>query len=81
MRRFRLLRLVDHSGVSGPPAGGPAMHVAEGVEFSNGSVCMYWYHRIEEYRAHAVWPSLEAVLAVHGHGGDTVVDWIDEEAS
>lgn len=78
MRRFRLLRTVDHSGVSGPRAGQPPMHVAEGVEFFDGSVALRWYH--PDYPATTIWPSLAGVLAIHGHGGDTVVDWIDEEA-
>lgn len=68
-RRFRLVRDVDVSGVSGTGA------VAEGVEFSNGQVALSW---------HGEWPSvtvhergIESVEKVHGHGGLTRIEWLD----
>ena len=72
MRRFRLRRTVDVSGVSGTGI------VAEGVEFTDGSVAMRWPG---ESPSTAVWPSIEAVIAIHGHGGTTTVEWLDEEAA
>lgn len=51
--------------------------VAEGVEFSDGTVALRWAGR---------WPSsvvfyergMDAVRAVHGHGGATRVVWVDQ---
>lgn len=79
MRRFRLLRHVDHSGVSGPRQGEPSLHVAEGVQFADGTVALRWYH--PRYPATAIWPSIEGVIDIHGHGGDTEVEWVDDEPS
>lgn len=67
-RTFELVRYRDLSGVSGT---GP---VAEGVEYSDGSVALRWKG---DHPATAVWPSLDDVLAVHGHEGATVVRWLD----
>lgn len=70
MRRFVLDRNVDLTGVSGTGV------VAEGVEFSDGVVCLHWT---------SAWPSsvvhydrgLDSVLAVHGHDGRTVLRFLD----
>jgi len=48
--------------------------VAEGCEFTDGSVVLRWRG---DNPATAVWPNLNAVLAVHGHQGATEVRWID----
>jgi hypothetical protein len=69
-RRFLLVRHVDVSGVSGT---GP---VAEGVMFTDGSVALRWPSQTP---CTAVWPSLAAVVAVHGHQGQTEVLWLDPE--
>ena len=69
-RRFVLDRNVDPTGVSGTGI------VAEGVEFSDGVVCLRW---ITE------WPSsvvhyergIDSVIAVHGHDGRTVIRFLD----
>jgi hypothetical protein len=69
-RRFELHRSVDVTGVSGTGI------VAEGIEFSDGVVCLHW---ISE------WPSsvvhydrgMESVEHVHGHGGSTEIVWVD----
>ncbi|NOL39089.1 hypothetical protein HPO96_02400 [Kribbella sandramycini] len=67
-RVFELVRYRDPSGVSGTGV------VAEGCEFSDGSVALRWRG---DNPATAVWPGLEAVLAVHGHQGATEVRWLD----
>jgi len=67
-RRFRLLRHVDVSGVSGTGV------VAEGVEFSDGSAALRWHG---DYPTTTVWESIGSLVAVHGHQGATVVEWID----
>jgi hypothetical protein len=67
-RLFHLVRHHDVSGVSGTGA------VAEGVEWSDGGVALRWRGR---WSATSIWETgLEAVLAVHGHEGATVVRWL-----
>lgn len=63
MRTFTLQRNIDISGVSGTGT------VAEGVEFSDGTVALRWI--VGEHRSTVVWPNIDAVIAVHGHGGST----------
>lgn len=67
-RRFRLVRHEDVSGVSGT---GP---VAEGAVWSDGRVAVHW---TSDAPATTVWDDIESVERVHGHGGRTVVEWID----
>ncbi|MGW6194823.1 hypothetical protein ACWF0M_01630 [Kribbella sp. NPDC055110] len=68
-RRFVLRRSVDVSGVSGTG------DVAEGVEWSDGTVALRWRGR---WATTVVWDyGLDALLAVHGHDGSTVVRWLD----
>jgi hypothetical protein len=59
---FHLLRLEDESGVSGTG------WVAEGAVFSNGWVVLIWPTGTPSLN---FYESLEAVEAVHGHGGLT----------
>lgn len=70
MRRFQLNRLKDVSGVSGTGI------VAEGVQFSDGRVAVSW---VTEFRSFVFWESIAAVIAVNGHGGDTVIEWLDNQ--
>jgi hypothetical protein len=71
LRIFRLVRDVDPTGISGTGT------VAEGVEFTDGTVALRWT---------STWPTsvvfhergMESVLAIHGHGGNTRVVWVDE---
>ncbi|MGC4942222.1 hypothetical protein [Kribbella sp. DT2] len=70
IRRFKLHRFVDVSDVSGPG------DVAEGIQFSDGSVAVRW---ISETPCTAVWDNIEALLVVHGHNGKTEVQWIDPD--
>ncbi len=68
-RRFLLDRIIDPTGVSGTGI------VAEGVEFTDGSVAIRW----RGYRpSTAVWARLADALAVHGHNGSTVARWLDD---
>jgi len=71
MRRFVLNRHKDISGVSGLGI------VAEGIQFQDGQCVLSWlgrYHTVE------VLPDLNAVLAIHGHEGNTTIDWVDPTA-
>ncbi|MFF1820630.1 hypothetical protein ACFVWG_25215 [Kribbella sp. NPDC058245] len=51
--------------------------VAEGVQFTDGSVALRWYG---DYPTTTVWDGIESVVAIHGHGGATEVEWIDPES-
>lgn len=70
MRRFRLVRNEDPTGVSGTGV------VAEGLEFSSGVVVLQW---TSEFPTSVVFHErgLESVYAVHGHAGKTAIEWMD----
>lgn len=68
MRRFRLVREHDVSGVSGTGV------VAEGVQFADGACCIRWGG---DHRSTVVWDSVTDALAIHGHGGATHIEWVD----
>lgn len=68
MKRFYLRRLIDETGISGIGV------IAEGIEFSNKQVILCWrtfntsvgiYHNVED------------MIRIHGHGGKTIIEWID----
>jgi hypothetical protein len=69
MRRFQLVRDHDVSGVSGTG------QVAEGVEFTNGKAVLCW---LSDKSSVALYESLEDLVAIHGHGGYSHVELIDE---
>lgn len=64
MQPFQMVRIEDKSGVSGTGV------VAEGVIFSSGKVTIAW---LTQYQSVAVYDSIEDALAIHGHGGKTVL--------
>ena len=68
-RRFQLIRYVDVSGVSGTGA------VAEGIQFSDGTVTLRWYG---EWPTTSTWRSIDDLIAVHGHNGASEVCWVDD---
>lgn len=68
-RRFVLNRIVDETGISGTGL------VAWGVEFPDGYVAIRWN---TEHRSSVIYDSMKDVVVIHGHGGKTRVDWIDE---
>lgn len=67
MRLFRLVRTEDVSGVSGTGI------VAEGVQFTNGRCVMSW---LTQYTSVAVYDDVDTLVAIHEHGGRTVVEWL-----
>ena len=67
-RRFALVRHIDYTGVSGIGV------VAYGITFSDGHVALRW---CSSHPATSIWESLEHMLAVHGHGEATSIQWID----
>ena len=83
MRRFKLVRTVDVTGISGTGV------VAEGIEFSDGTTVVRWLEAgvSEQNKARGVspttvvHPSAASVIALHGHNGATTIEWIDGEES
>lgn len=71
MRRFRMLRTEDETGVSG------IGFVAEGCTFSNGQVVLAW---VTKTRSLAVYDSMEDLVVIHGHDGKTQIVWVDGAA-
>lgn len=70
MRRSILQRHHDQSGVSGLGA------VAEGCMFSDGRCAVRF---ISPTGSTNNYDSIEAVKAVHGHGGNTEIVFLDED--
>jgi hypothetical protein len=66
MRIFILQRNEDITGVSGTGV------VAEGIEFSDGSVALRW---VSEWPTSVVFHErgMESVKHIHGHGGSTQI--------
>jgi hypothetical protein len=70
MRRFVLNRKEDKGGVSGTGV------VAEGVEFKNGKVAISWLTKVSSV---ALYDSMADVETIHGHGGATTIDWLEDK--
>ena len=68
-RRFRFRRLHDVTGVSGEGV------VMEGVQFSDGRVACRWVTELP--RSGVTWDSIGEAVQVHGHDGNTVLEWVD----
>jgi hypothetical protein len=71
LRNFVLVRHQDLTGVSGTGI------VAEGVEFTNGKVCMVWLTRPAQ--SLVIHENIVEVEVVHGHNGATTIQWLDQE--
>ena len=69
MRRFVLDRVEDESGVSGTG------EVAEGVQFFDGTCAMRWR---TVTASTAVYGSIADIEEIHGHGGKTIVRFLDQ---
>jgi L-alanine-DL-glutamate epimerase-like enolase superfamily enzyme len=70
IRRFRLKRVEDESGISGTG------YVAEGVQFSDGQCVISW---LTATTSTGIYHSVVEMIHIHGHGGKTVVEWIDDD--
>lgn len=68
-KRFKLRRLHDVTGVSGEGI------VAEGVQFRDKRVAMRWC--VGAARSTVLWDSISEAVQVHGHDGNTVLEWVD----
>lgn len=69
-RRFVFRRNADTTGFSGTGI------AVEGAQFSHGGVVLMW---LGELRSLVEWASIQEAITVNGHGGDTVVEWLDPE--
>lgn len=69
MKRFVLERAEDVSGNSGTGL------VAEGIQFSNGQIVIHW---LSQWEAINVYSNAVVLEKLHGHGGRTVVRWLDK---
>ena len=67
--RFILVRDEDLTGVSGTGV------VAEGIIFTSGEVVIHW---LREPFSMGLYQSLEDVIFIHGHGGRTKMQFIDQ---
>ena len=70
MRRFYLSRRVDVTGTSGDGL------VAEGIEFSDGTVVLRW---LSGTPSTVIYHRLDDAIKVHGHDGQTVIVWRDKQ--
>src|SRR6516162_318478 len=79
-RRFRYYRTEPPSEyIETGAALPPELPQFEGVQFSDGTVCLHWYTLSG---SHAIWPSMTEVMQIHGHpeyGGR--FEWLDGEQS
>lgn len=69
IRRFIMIRSKDLTGISGTGV------VAEGAVFSDGLSILRW---LRSPFALGVYPSLDDLITVHGHGGASQVVFMDE---
>jgi hypothetical protein len=67
-RCFQLYRHHDVTGQSGTGV------VVEGTQWTDGTVSIRWRGDNPSF---ANWPSVESLLAVHGHQGATELIWLD----
>lgn len=64
---FHLVRKQDVSGVSGTGV------VALGTRYPNGKCTISWLHEIS---CIGVYDDIEQLVAIHGHGGNTTVQFL-----
>lgn len=70
IRRFQFVRTEDVSGISGTGV------VAEGVEWTDGSVTVRWLSHTASF---GIFANMKAFRAVHGHSGLGEVSWLDPD--
>lgn len=64
---FQLVRNQDLTGVSGTGV------VAWGTQYPNGKCTISWLHDLS---CIGVYDTLDDLIAIHGHGGNTVVKFV-----
>lgn len=73
MKRFRLKNVEVHNKEPKEAS----TYVAEGIQFSNGTCALTWITTVHSVTA--IYESIEAVEFMHGLGGKTTVEWVDNE--
>lgn len=68
IRRFVLNRIEDETGVSGTGI------VAFGCKWPDGGAALRW---AGEVASTAVYADMRQLERIHGHGGKTVIEWLD----
>lgn len=71
MKRFHLLRLIDVNGISGTGK------VAVGVVFPSGKCVMEWLSKAPVRPSIECHDSIEDLIKIHGHNGNTKVIFED----
>lgn len=66
MKLFHLERNEDETGISGVGI------IAEGAQFADGRCVMCWLTVVASM---GFYHSVEDIIAIHGHGGKTVLIW------
>lgn len=69
---FYVVRHRDPSGISGTG------FVAQGTQWSDGGCAVYWP---SETPCTQVWSSVEDFLKVHGHEGETTIEWVHDSGT
>lgn len=69
VKRFKLIRHEDISGISG------IGHIADGVCWPDGSCTIRWRGK---YPSVVYWQSIEEAEQIHGHNGCTTIEWVDK---
>lgn len=72
MKRFFLRRVIDVSGVSG------IGNVLEGCQFDNGTCAVIW---LSDKPVKSFYDKITDVIDIHGHGGCTMLVWVDDESA
>ncbi len=67
-RRFILVRNEDATGISGTGV------VAHGIQWLNGEMVLHWPSR---GGTTAFYKSADQLIAIHGHDGKTLIQWLD----
>ena len=67
-RRFKIIRHMDVSGVSG------VGRVADGIQFWTGQCVICWR---TDKSSIAMYDSLGDLEHIHGHDGSSEIEWID----
>lgn len=70
MTEYILQRYADRSGVSGIGT------VADIYEAPDGAVAIRWRG---EHPAWGIWPDIRDLEAIHGHGGDSIVQYLEKD--
>lgn len=73
----RAFYVVRHRDISGENTGVTRTgYVAQGTQFDDGSCAVRWGGKTP---CTQVWGSISDFLVVHGHDGETSIEWVDSD--